>query len=477
MFPKTHTTCLVIFFLSSAFVSFAGTDYRSKFLRDKLYLEYSSDNDQLGREVSNTNYYDYTPKSPALVREKNHQRYKSEQKPATNATDIRARTNNYRSDYLHSPSTNSYRSHADIERKSDYLGDQNKRPTQSTPSYQPSSYAVSNSSLNSAIDRLEEVVSKLKRLRNNSETQSKERQKSEPEYQYNPQPSSTFEYPSQDLKTESEPQFNKNQISETEYQYISPQPSSNFEYTDKSPASTKPTEGKNTDSVEVAVPESSRKTFLGRRYWTIGYMHESLKDYEWEGNGYVTELSFANAFGISKNLSFGLRFSYSSGDAGDKAVDIASTMYERAGLSPPPGFLSLAKESWSDVGRSHSNLFLSYQFDPLLELGFVPHLGISLGYYADQVKSISDSSDYVLNRGVGNLEWGYGTSYSISLGAEYLISDDFSILSDLSIQNIDPTVILSLGGGWLFTESLGLVGKMKFGQKYFSYITDFYWHF
>ena len=121
MFPKTHTTCLVIFFLSSAFVSFADTDYRSKFLRDKLYLEYSSDNDQLGREVSNTNYYDYTQKSPALVREKNHQRYKSDQKPATNATDIRARTNNYRSDYLHSPSTNSYPSHADIERKSDYL--------------------------------------------------------------------------------------------------------------------------------------------------------------------------------------------------------------------------------------------------------------------------------------------------------------------------------------------------------------------
>ena len=152
-------------------------------------------------------------------------------------------------------------------------------------------------------------------MRNNSETQSKERQKSEPKYQYNPQPSSTFEYSSQDLRTESEPQFNKNQISESEYQYISPQPSSNFEYTDKRPASTKPTEEKNTDSVEVAVPESSRKTLLGRRYWTIGYMHESLKDYEWEGNGMVTELSFANAFGISKNLSFGLRFSYSSGGA------------------------------------------------------------------------------------------------------------------------------------------------------------------
>ena len=100
-------------------------------------------------------------------------------------------------------------------------------------------------------------------MRNNSETQSKERQKSEPEYQYNPQPSSTFEYPSKDLKTESEPQFNKNQISETEYQYISPQPSSNFEYTDKSPASTKPIKEKNTDSEEVAVPESSRKLFWG----------------------------------------------------------------------------------------------------------------------------------------------------------------------------------------------------------------------
>lgn len=456
MIPKALTTYLLIFLFNSAFLSFADTDYRSKFLRDKLYLEYSNDHESVGREISNTNYYDYTQKSPTLVREKNHQRYTSKQKPPLNQADRRARTNNY---------------------PSDYLGNQSKRTTQSTPSYQPSSYAVSNSSLNSAIDRLEEVVSKLKKLRNNSETQSKDRQKSEPEYQHNPQPSSTFEYPSKDLRTESEPQFNKNQISESEYQYISPQPSSNFEYTNKSPASTKPTGDKNTDSVEVAVPESSRKTLLGRRYWTIGYMHENLKDYEWEGNGLVTELSFANAFGISKNLSFGLRFSYSSGGSGDKAVDIASTMYEQAGLSPPPGVLSAAKESWSDVGRSHSNLFLSYQFNPLLELGFAPHLGVSLGYYADQVKSISDSSYVLSNMGVGNIEWGYGTSFSVSLGAEYLISDGFSILSDLSIQNIDPTVILSVGGGWLFTESLGLVGAMKFGQKYFSYITDFYWHF
>ena len=157
MFPKTLTTCLLIFFLSSAFLSFADTDYRSKFLRDKLYLEYSSDNDQLGREVSNTNNFDYTSKSPALVREKNHRRYTSEQKPATNATDRRPRTNNYRSDYIRSPSTNSYPSHPDIERKSNYLGDQNKRPTQSTPSYQPSSYAVSDSSLNSATPTLYHV--------------------------------------------------------------------------------------------------------------------------------------------------------------------------------------------------------------------------------------------------------------------------------------------------------------------------------
>ena len=115
----------------------------------------------MGREVSNTNNFDYTPKSPALVREKNHLNT-SEQKPATNETDRRPRTNDYRSDYIRSPLTNSYRSHADVEKESDYLGDQNKRPTQSTPSYQPSSYAVSDSSLNSAIDRLEEVVSKLK---------------------------------------------------------------------------------------------------------------------------------------------------------------------------------------------------------------------------------------------------------------------------------------------------------------------------
>lgn len=307
--------------------------------------------------------------------------------------------------------------------------------------------SVSNESLDSAVKRLEKIVSQLKKTReSNAGNLSRLKLNS----------TSTY---TQEL----------------------PQNSESAERSITKISLSEPVSQENKEGLKDLI-ESQRKGMLGQRYWMFGYMHENWSDLNFKGSGLSTELAFSNAFGIHENLSVSLKYRYVTGDMGEQFNEAFNSYLNGSGSGFPPSmqeaFSDSLKEALSDVGIARTDLILSYQFDPLFSKNFRPHLGISLGYYMSQVKMLSDSIDVSSNNSLASgLDWASGTTYSINVGGEYLLGDHFSILSELSIHNIDPSLVLSLSGGWLFTESFGLLGGFKFGPDYFAYNADFYWHF
>jgi len=239
---------------------------------------------------------------------------------------------------------------------------------------------------------------------------------------------------------------------------------------------------------------TSKKSVIGRRYWIIGYMYENLKESGFSGNGFSSELSFSNALGISKNLSIAFKWSATKADMSDKMIDAYSQAFKRVyGISVSdvnPDIQSFKSLSNHGFWRVNGVIELSYQFEPLFNNHFRPTLTASIGTYGDQGNQVKKMVDFYNNTAdpfeaeyssytnlFHDMSTDFGGSYSISLGGEYLLGDYFTLLPELSYQNFDPTVALSLGAGWLFTDSNALIGTINIGDNYFGYNADFYWNF
>jgi hypothetical protein len=232
---------------------------------------------------------------------------------------------------------------------------------------------------------------------------------------------------------------------------------------------------------------TSKKSVIGRRYWIIGYMYENLKESGFSGNGFSTELSFSNALGISRNLSISFKYFYTKGDMGEELSHAWSNYYRRIfGEDFSPAFNQAISDGWSNLGRANFSLELSYQFASLFNKNFRPNIRASIGSYGDQAEMAREVIDYynylgnssdLLNLSAPNIDWNFGTSYSIGLGAEYLLGEYFTLIPEINYQNFDPTIALSLGAGWLFTDSNALIGTINIGDNYFGYNADFYWNF
>lgn len=236
-----------------------------------------------------------------------------------------------------------------------------------------------------------------------------------------------------------------------------PNDNSNSNYAETNDASTNQADQSYWDNYDAEVqPVPVSNSLISSNYWSIGYsrVSQDFEEHQWSSN----QLRF---FGNSKLNDMLIGYGTFFLGKGD---------YKKTSTKSRSSF-SNETDWWNWYSDYYSYDVLNWEYGfsggllyhlDIFGGNFIPYISGDIGYeysFAKMIKSISN----------GNLTLGWGFIWGLNLGTEIKIGENFSIIPELRVQDVEPTATFGLDLGYFFSDSFGTSAGMNFGSDYFKF--------